>query len=528
MFDLILRGGRIMDGTGSPWYCADVAMSHTRIAAMGRDLAGEAEREIDVTELVVSPGFIDMHAHSDVTLLVNPRAESAVRQGVTTQIVGHCGFSAAPVRPENQEALRRDSFIFAFEGYDWTWSDMAGYRAALARARPAINVATLVGHGALRQYAMGQEARPATEQELAVMRVQLDKALAQGARGLSSGLTYAPGRFSDTDELIELGRVMRRHGGVYHTHMRDYSRFILDAMNEAIRVGAETHVPVNISHLNPPKGKDMVGELTAFIEGARVRGVQVTFDNTIWTRGGGPYMQMLPDWAQEGGIVAMKERLVDPHTRRKIACQLEEGAPDWQGWSPPNWADALIARTGKREHDAWCGRTIAELAAERDLPPAEAALILLLEDDGQFWTAPTIKLQDDLNQMLSHPLSVPMSDGFAVAPYGPLSQPTMPRSYGTFPRVLGRYARDWDVLPMELAVQKMTSMPAQRMGLMDRGLLRPGLMADISVFDPATILDRETYQDPHAFPSGIEYVMVNGQLVVECGEQNEARPGQVL
>ena len=528
MANLILRNGRIMDGTGSPWYRADLAISETRIVAMGRNLVGGAEREIDVGGLIVSPGFVDLHAHSDVTLLVNPRAESAVRQGVTTQIVGHCGFSAAPVHPESQAALRRDSFIFAFEGYDWAWHDMAGYRAALANAQPAINVATLVGHGALRQYAMGQAARPATEQEMAVMATELDKALAQGARGLSSGLTYAPGRFSDTEELIELGKVMRRHGGVYHTHMRDYSRFIMDSMGEAIRIGAETGLPVNISHLNPPKGKDMVGELVTFIEDARARGIQATFDNTIWTRGGGPYMQMLPDWAQEGGITAMKERLANPPIRREIARQLEEGAPDWQGWTSPNWEDALIARTGRREHDSWCGRTIAELAEERDLPPAEAALILLLEDDGQYWTAPEIKLQDDLNQILSHPLSVPMSDGFALAPYGPLSQPTMPRSYGTFPRVLGRYARDWGVLPMEIAVQKMTSVPAQRMGLMDRGLLRPGLQADITVFDPETVMDRETYQDPHAFPYGIEYVMVNGQMVVEHGKQTEARPGQVL
>ncbi len=528
MYDLVLRNGRIMDGTGSSWYQADVAIVGGRIAAMKQNLDGAARHTIDVSRLVVSPGFIDTHSHSDVTLLVNPRAESAVRQGVTTQIVGHCGFSTAPVRPERQATLRQDSFVFSFEGYEWTWQDIAGYRAALERARPAINVATLVGHGALRQYAMGQEARSATAMEMSVMQAELDKALEQGARGLSSGLTYAPGRFCDADELVELGKIIRRHGGIYHTHMRDYSRYILDAMHETIRVGEQTGVPVNISHLNPPKGENMVSELIKVVERARARGVQLTFDNIVWTRGGGPFMQMLPDWAQEGGVTAMKERLADPTMRQQIAHQLEEGAPDWQGWSAPDWADALIARTGQREHDAWSGRTIAELAEDRGLAPAETALLLLLEDDGQFWVAPTNKMQDDLDQILNHPLSIPISDGFALAPYGPSSRPTMPRSYGTFPRVLGRYARDWGIFPLEVAVQKMTSIPAQRMGMMERGNLRPGLYADITVFDPETVLDRETYQNSHTFPSGIEYVIVNGQLVVERGKQHDVRPGQVL
>jgi N-acyl-D-aspartate/D-glutamate deacylase len=310
--------------------------------------------------------------------------------------------------------------------------------------------------------------------------------------------------------------------------MRDYTRFILDAMDETIRVGLETGVPVNISHLNPPKGKKMVSELIKVVEKARSRGVELTFDNIVWTRGGGPYMQMLPDWAQEGGITAMKERLADPMTRQRIARQLEEGAPDWQGWSQPDWEDALIARTGKSEHDAWTGRTIADLAQDRGIEPAETSLLLLLEDDGQFWTAPTNKMQDDLDQILNHPLSIPISDGFALAPHGPLSRPTMPRSYGTFPRVLGRYVRERGILPLEIAVQKMTSIPAQRMGLMKRGVLRPGLQADITVFDPETVLDQETYRNSHTFPSGIEYVLVNGQMVVERGTQHDIRPGQVL
>jgi N-acyl-D-amino-acid deacylase len=517
-----------MDGTGSPWYQADVAIVGNRVETMKPNLEGVGTHEIDADGLVVAPGFIDLHSHSDVTLLVNPRAESAVRQGITTQVVGQCGFSPGPVHSEHQEAFRRDSFIFSYEGYQWTWNDMAGYREAVAQAQPAINVVTLVGHGALRQYAMGQAARLATSEELAVMKAELAKALEQGARGLSSGLTYAPGRFSDADELVELGQIVRRYGGVYHTHMRDYVDYILDAMREAIRVGEEAGVPVNISHLNPPKGRDMVDELTALVEDARARGVEVAFDNTIWTRGGGPFMQMLPSWAQEGGFSSLQARLEDPITRNKIADQLENGAPDWPGWRPHDWDDAVIALVGLPEHDGWVGYTIEELAKERGLPPAETALLLLLEDDGQYWLASTIKLQDDMNQILSHPLSVPVSDGMALAPYGPLGRPTNPRSYGTFPRVLGRYAREWGVFSLEVAVQKLTSLPALRVGITDRGVLRPGLYADITIFDPKTVIDRETFKNSHAFPAGIEYVIVNGQLVVERGAQHDVRPGRIL
>ena len=531
MYDLVLRHGRVMDGTGGPWFRADIAVVGERIAAMARNLEGAAHCQIDARGLVVAPGFVDSHNHSDVTLLVNPRAESAVRQGITSQLLGQCGFSAAPVRLDDIEAFRRDSFVFGFEGYDWTWADMAGYRQALARAQPAINVATLVGHGALRQFAMGQAARPATDKELAVMKREPDKALEQGARGLSSGLTYAPGRFSKVEELIELGAVVRRHSGIYHTHMRDQSRFLLDSIREAIRIGEEAGIPVNISHMypvSPPYWGKLAREATDLVAGARARGVEVTFDVTIWTRGGGPFMQHLPGWAQEGGVSGLKERLADPSTRQEIARQMEKGAPDWQGWFYPVWDDFVICKSGRPKHSGWVGRTIADLAEERGLPPAEMALILLLEDDGQYWTAPTTKSQDDMNYLLGHPLGIAVVDRPAVAPYGSLGYPTNLGTYGTFPRVLGRYAREWGVFSMEVAVKKITSMPAQRMGLTDRGLLRPGLSADITIFDPETVLDRETFQASHTFPDGIEYVIVNGQLVVERGIQHDVRPGKVL
>jgi N-acyl-D-aspartate/D-glutamate deacylase len=313
--------------------------------------------------------------------------------------------------------------------------------------------------------------------------------------------------------------------------MRDQVRFLLDSIGEAIQVGEGAGIPVNVSHMYPalrPNWGELAHKATALFEQARQRGVGITFDITPWTRGGGPFMQSLPNWAQEGGFTSLRQRLEDPATRQEIARQMEEGAPDWKGWMPTDWEDSLIARTGRPEHDGWAGRTIAELAEERGLPPAEGSLILLLEDDGQYWTAPTIKSQEDLNHILGHPLGVPITDGMALAPYGPLHRPTMPRSYGTFPRVLGRYARDWGVLSVESAVQKLTSMAALRVGITDRGLLRPGLYADITIFDPQTVIDRETYQDSHAFPAGIEYVIVNGQLVVERGAQHDVRVGKVL
>ena len=532
MYDLILRNGRIMDGTGSPWYKADVAMAAGRIAAIGRNVRGTGISEIDVGGLVVAPGFIDMHCHSDVTLLVNPRAESAVRQGITTEMVGPCGLSAAPVRPEVLDAFRQDSFVFAYDGYEWTWTDIAGYRKALELAQPAINVATLVGHNALRTYAMGKDARRPTDDEMDVMKAELEKAFDQGARGFSSGLTYVPGQFSDVDELVELCKVAHRHGKAYHTHMRGYSRVPPDSMlgsiGEAIRVGEDSGAQVNISHFNPPRGSGVAGKATDLVDAARERGIEITFDITMWTRGAGPYLQSLPAWALEGGFSCVKERLEHAPTRKEIARQLQEGMPDNQAWSPPEWDDAVVANTGHPENSDWVGRTIQELAEERGLSPAETVLFLLLEDEGQFWIAGTIKLQEDINHVISHPLGVPITDGLALAPYGPLGRPTMPRSYGTFPRVLGRYAREWGVFPMEVAVKKLTSMPAMRMGLTDRGLLRPGLCADITVFNPDTVIDRETFEDSHAFPAGIEYVVVNGQLVVERGKQLDARPGKIL
>ena len=531
MYDLLITHGRVVDGTGAPWFHADVAVANGRIAAIGRLAGRDSRLRIDATDRVVCPGFIDAHSHSDATLLVNPRAESAVRQGVTTMLVGLCGFSAGPIAPDRVEQYRTDGMVFSFEGYTWTWQSLGEYRAALQAVHPALNVATLVGHTPVRLSAMGLDNRPPDAGELRRMQGMIRAALDEGARGFSTGLTYTPGNFAATEELIQLAKVLRPSGFAYQTHMRDYANGLLDSVAEAIRIGEEAGVPVVMSHMYPVGAANWRAKAVAAIEmaeQARRRGVDVTFDITPWLRGGGPFSQCIPPWAREGGVNAMARRFRDPALRPRIVLEIEHGAPGWSGWFPPRWDDMLISRVGRPEHRDWCGRSIGDLAAERGQAPVEASLDLLVEDDGQFWIAPTIKSSADVDLILKHPLGIPIADGFALAPYGSLGQPDNPKSYGTFPRVLGHYVRERGVLGLEEAVNKMTGVPAARLHFWDRGLLRPGLAADIVVFDPATVGERATYADPNQYPVGIDAVIVNGAVTVAQDTHSGASAGLVL
>ena len=531
MYDLLITGGRIVDGSGGPWFAADVAVVGGRIVALGRLAPAEARVRIDAAGQVIAPGFVDFHAHSDVTLLVDPRAESAVRQGITTQVVGNCGFSAAPVRAEEIPRYQRDGLCFSFPGYTWDWTSMGEYLARLRQARPSINVIALVGHTALRTAVMGQADRAPTPEELAAMQRLLAQALAEGGRGFSSGLTYMPSCYAETDELIALASVLRDSGRAYHTHLRDYSRFLLEAVAEALRIGEEAGAPVYLSHLYGA-GREYWGEKTAqalrLVEEARGRRVEAGFDITLWPRGGGPMQQSIPAWAREGGLEALTARFRDPVLRGRIADEVEHGTADWRGWLKPDFDDFLISRVGLPRNVAWLGKTVGDLARERDKPPAETMLDLVVEDEGQFWTAPTVKSEEDIALVLSHPLGVPVSDGFALAQDGPLAQPDLPKSFGAFPRVLRHHVRATGLLSLEEAVSKMTAQPAGRLGLWDRGLLRPGLAADLVIFDPDTVAERADYLHPNEYPVGIAYVVVNGQVTVNQSGHTGAAAGEVL
>jgi N-acyl-D-amino-acid deacylase len=527
LYDLLITNGRVLDGTGSPWYRADVAVAGDTIVAIGRLAGREAARVIDATGHFVTPGFIEEHGHSDVTYLVDPHSQSAVRQGMTTLVVGNCGMSAAPVSNEMLQTYLRGAPLFSFDGYDWTWEGMGQYLEAVAAARPSVNVTALAGHMPVRAIVLGEANRPATKDERADMRAVLDRALSEGACGFSTGLTYQHTVFADTDEIAETARALKAHGRSYHTHMRSYGKGLLGALKESIEVARRAEVPLVVSHMYPA-GRDYWGksaDCLEMLERARDEGLEVGYDITPWLRGGGPIMQMFPLWAREGGIDATIERLKNADVRSGVTAEIEGKGPYSIG-SP--WDDQLICHVGDPEHRDWLGRSIAEIAAERGEPPAEAALLMLVEDKGNYWVAPTNKCDEDVDRLIKHPMGVPVADGYALAPEGPLAYQDRPNSYGTFPRVLGRYVRERGVLTWEEAVQKMTAIPAARVGLWDRGVLREGLAADVVVFDPETVIEKADYSHPQEYPEGIDWVVVNGQVTVSPDGHTGARAGKVF
>lgn len=526
MFDLLIRGGRVVDGGGGPWFRADVGIVGERIAAIGALANAEARAQISALERVVSPGFVDFHSHSDVALLVDPRAESAVRQGITTQVVGNCGFSAAPVPPHRRAAYQRDGLMFSHADYEWDWSSMAEFRRRLAAAKPAINVLSLVGHNTLRAAVMGQVERAPSESELADMRRLLVTSLEEGAVGLSSGLTYAPGCFAATAELRSLAAVLRGSGLGYHTHLRNYGAGLAGALDEALEITDNGRVPLFASHLYPA-GRANWGtapRILAKLDAAREDGAEVCFDVTPWLRGGGPLNQYVPGWARADGIGAFLQRLRTPEYRAAMRRELEAGVSGIE----PIWPDELIVRVGAPSHSEWVGRSILELAEEHALAPAEMALELLAEDEAQVWVAPRSKSTEDVDLLLQHPLGIPVTDGITVAVDGPLGRPEMEKSFGTFPRVLGHYVRDQGVLSLEQAIHKLSGEPARRLGLWDRGLLRVGMCADVTIFEPGEIADTGDERHGGRYPRGIDHVVVNGQLTLSTSGRTDVRAGKVL
>jgi N-acyl-D-amino-acid deacylase len=524
MHDLIVRGGQVVDGSGAPARRLDVAVAGGRIAALGASL-GEARRVIDATGQVVAPGFIDIHTHSDYALPANPRAESKIRQGVTTEVVGNCGYSVAPVPAERVGALRE---YLAASGpwYDFRETTFARYVAEFPAT--SVNVALQVGHNTLRLIVAGMEPRVLRPDELARMSRLLEEGLDAGAIGLSSGLFTPPGAFASPEEMHALGAVLRRHGAAYASHIRNEAGGVLAAVDEAIAVGEQAGIHVQIGHLKVSGTENWGGAATLLerVEAARRRGVRVDCDQYPYTTATNPLRNLLPAWIQEGGIEAMLGRLADRSARVRIA---EEVAVRGCGafGQLPSWDAVRIALTSA--DSTLAGRTIGEIAAERGCGGLDTLCDILLADRGATRVVFESMAEDDVRAILTTPWVVVGSDGVALAPSGPTAGgKPHPRYYGTFARVLGRYVRETRALTLEAAVRKMTGASAEALGLVDRGLVREGLAADLTVFDPATVNEQGTYIDPHRYPSGIGTVIVNGAVVIDGGEHTGALPGRLL
>jgi N-acyl-D-amino-acid deacylase len=525
MYDILIRGGTLFDGAGNPGIAGDLAIEAGRIAAIGR-LSGAARKIIDAEGLAVAPGFIDIKTHSDFTLPINPKAESKVRQGVTTEIVGHCGFSVAPALPGKVELLR-DYLSPSAPWLPFRETSFPDYLKNFPAT--AVNAGMLVGHNTLRLMVMGMAERTPSATELQQMIALLEDALGAGALGMSSGLFTPPGSYAAPAEMVALGRVLKRHNAGYFTHLRDESNKVIEAVAEAIEIAQTCGVHVEIVHFKC-SGLDNWGKAEtalSMIAEAKARGLDVDCDSYPYEAGSNPLKNLLPPWVQAGGVEAMLARLAGRETREKIRADvLREGLNNWGRIA--SWDAVRISISPHLPQHA--GRTIAELAAERGEDAIDTLCDYLIEDQGATRVLVTSISERDIRSLIASPHALVGSDGNCVAPYGIVGQGLPhPRFYGTFPRVLTRYVREQHLLPLHRALHKMTGATARALKLEDRGLLRDGFCADVVIFDPDDFADRATYAEPHRFPSGPRTsVIVNGTVVVENASHTGALPGRVL
>jgi len=525
-YDILIRGGTLIDGSGAAGMRGDLAIAGGRIVALGPSLDGRAEKIIDAEGLAVTPGFIDIKTHSDFVLPINPKAESKVRQGVTTEIIGHCGFSVAPVLPGKAKLLAD----YLSGGAPWLPFREMSFSEYLATF-PAVSVNTgvLVGHNTLRLMTMGLEDRSPTRVELEQMLALLEDGLAAGALGMSSGLFTPPGSFAKPDEMRAFAAVLARRRAAYFTHIRDEANKVMEAVEEAIEVARDFSIHVEIVHLKC-SGVDNWGKAEAVLEriaAARAQGCDIDCDAYPYAAGANPLKNLLPPWVQIGGNATMLARLAQPETRARIRAEIERaGLNNWG--RIPSWEAVQISISPRRSDTA--GQTVAALAAAAGCDPIDQICDHLIADDGATRVLITSICEDDIRTIVRSTTALVGSDGNCVATYGVVSQGLPhPRFYGTFPRVISRYVGDERLIPLDQAVYKMTGGPARALKLSDRGLLKEGYRADVTMFDPADFRDQATYADPHRYPSGGRTsVIVNGTVVVENAIHTGATRGMVL
>ena len=524
--DLLLRGGVVVDGTGAPGRVADIRVAAGQIVEVSEHLDATGARILDVSDQVVAPGFIDIHTHSDVSAVRDPACESKVRQGVTTEVTGNCGFSPFPISPEwiDTHLDHLGGRGLGEGGLELSWTDVAGYAQLVAERPPALNLAPLVGHNTLRTAAMGLEQRPPTPDELATMQRMLADHLEQGAFGFSTGLTLVPGAYADEAEVVALLDVVASHDALYATHTRSDGDRDFGGVELAIRTARAAGARLQFSHaaINVPDHWGRAADLTALIDDARASGLDVMFDVYPYDASSSAMTQYLPIWVQEGGTEAMRARLTDPVVYERAITELRAGF-----WGIPwFWDRVMLSKVDGP--DAWAvGLTIEQAAARNGTDPAEWALQLCLDHGNAAKVVLFYRTEEDMRTFLVHPLAMVGSDGNAM-PYDTRGEQPHPRSFGTYPRIFGRYVRELGLLSLPEAVRKSTSAVAERLQITDRGLLQEGCVADIVVFDAETVIDQATFAEPAAPPIGIHHVLVNGQLVVEDNQQTDARPGLVL
>ena len=528
-FDLIIEHGHVIDGTGAPWYAADVGIRAGRIAAIGRLDQAAAKRRIDAAGRVVAPGFIDMLGQSELTLLVDPKVPSKVFQGITTEITGE-GESAAPVN----DAIARDSAkAYEHYGIKRDWTDFAGYFARLERQGIGINLASYVGATTVREMVVGYADRAATPAELVQMQALVGEAMRQGAVGVSSALEYTPAPYASTEELIALASTAAQYGGIYATHMRSEQEAIMTAIEETIRIGRDAHVPVEIWHLKAGGVKNfgLMPEIIARIERARASGVDIAADTYAYPAWFNELSAFIPPWAHDGGKAKLIERLKDPGARERIKKELATPATDWDNeWQSVHGPEAvLIATVANPKLLDLQGKTLADIAKARGQDAMDTLFDILVEDDAQTFVAVFAMSEPDIELAAVQPWVSFCNDSSGTSPEGPLGKEfPHPRAYGTFPRVLRKYVREEQRMRLEEAIRKFTSLPASRLRLADRGVIKAGMWADIVVFDPDTITDRATFSAPNQLSVGMQWVLVNGVPVVGDGAATGALPGHVL
>lgn len=520
-FDILIRNGMILDGTGKSEFFADIGIKAGKILAIENQGIIDAESAIKIInakELKVTPGFIDIHTHTDTGLFINPNAESKIRQGVTTEVAGQDGSSVAPRdldKPDEEYSIEKRN-----------WKSFEDFYELLEKNGTAVNWATFVGQGTLRGIVVGEDDRPASNEEIESMKRLAAEALEQGVFGISSGLEYTPGSFASTEEITELCKVMETYGGIYTTHMRNEDDRVLEAIQEAIAITKGAGIPLNISHLKL-QGKEnwnKIDQAFELIQKANESGLKITFDRYPYTAFSTGLSNLFPLWSREGGTEKFLQRLEDKNELEKMKAHVLSRVSKLSSWDA-----VLIAGVDKNENKIYEGKTIGQIVSQTGEDPFEFTRRLLIDENGRVSMCGFGMSEENTKKILAYPLGMVASDGSARATYGKLSEGNPhPRSYGTFPRYLGRYVRDEKIISLPEAIRKITLLPAETLGIPNRGKIEIGNYADIVCFNYGSIIDKSDYVNPHQYPEGINYVLVNGEVVIENGEHTGKLPGKVL